>query len=280
MKITPYTEGCGALVNDVQLANIDDDQTQKIKQALYRYGVLFFREQELSEPQHIELASRLGEIVLNKFFEPVTDYPQIATVSKEPHQTMNVGGGWHTDHSYEANPALGSILVARELPSTGGDTEFAHLGRVCERLSDEFKNLLRGLRAIHSNEHIYGDNGYYSQTDQSSLAKGAEVVGQAVHPMIIRHPQTGQEVLYVNPGHTIGIEGMTHGESFAILHYLYELATGPQFTCRFDWQPGSVAIWDNRITWHQAHNDYQGERRLMHRITLAGDLLSDELTTA
>ena len=187
---------------------------------------------------------------------------------------MNIGGGWHTDHSYEAAPALGSILVARELPSHGGNTQFAHLGRVCADLSPRFWDILNGLKAVHSNEHLYGEGGYYRDTDQSKNLGGMDVVGSAVHPMIISHPVTGQPVLYVNPGHTIGIEALDHGEAFAILNYLYEFASQPAYTCSFDWQPGSVAIWDNRLTWHQADNDYAGQRRLMHRITLAGEAIS------
>lgn len=271
MKVQDYSEGCGALVSGVQLASITNQQAAQLQQALYTKGVLFFREQSLSPDQHLELANKLGDIVLNKFFKPVEGHPQIATVHKKATQTMNIGGGWHTDHSYEPEPALGSILVARTLPSEGGDTEFAHLGNAYNDLSPGFKALLKQLRGIHSNEHIYGKDGYYSQTDQQETLTGSTEVGQAVHPAIVKHPQTGQDILYVNPGHVIGFEGLAQGESFAILNYLYEHASQPKYTCRFNWQPGSVAIWDNRITWHQAHNDYQGQERLMHRITLAGE---------
>ncbi len=273
MKFEAFSEGCGALVSDVQLNNVSTEQANQLRDRLHRDGVLFFRDQHLTPAQHIELANKLGSIVLNKFFKPVEGYPNIATVQKTPTQTMNIGGGWHTDHSYESAPALGSILVARELPSKGGDTEFAHLGRAFADLSPTFKNLLRQLKAVHSNEHLYGEGGYYRDTDQSETLSGVTDVGQAVHPVVINHPQTGEEILYVNLGHTIGIESMTHGESFALLNYLYEHASQPKYTCRFDWQPGSIAIWDNRVTWHQAHNDYHGEGRLMHRITLAGEAL-------
>ncbi|MCX2977416.1 TauD/TfdA dioxygenase family protein [Candidatus Marimicrobium litorale] len=274
MNIQPFSPGCGATVSDIALSHVDAAAAAALRAALFEHGVLFFRDQVISEAQHIALAEALGDIVLNKFFTPVEGHPRIATVLKEADQTMNIGGGWHTDHSYEAAPALGSILVARELPSHGGNTQFAHLGRVCADLSPRFWDILNGLKAVHSNEHLYGEGGYYRDTDQSKNLGGMDVVGSAVHPMIISHPVTGQPVLYVNPGHTIGIEALDHGEAFAILNYLYEFASQPAYTCSFDWQPGSVAIWDNRLTWHQADNDYAGQRRLMHRITLAGEAIS------
>ena len=273
MNIQPFSPGCGATVSDIALSHIDAAAAAAIRAALFEHGVLFFRDQVISEAQHIRLAEALGDIVLNKFFTPVEGHPRIATVLKDADQTMNIGGGWHTDHSYEAAPALGSILVARELPSQGGNTQFAHLGRVCADLSPRLRDILNGLKAVHSNEHLYGEGGYYRDTDQSKNLGGMDVVGSAVHPMIISHPVTSQPVLYVNPGHTIGIEELDHGEAFAILHYLYEFASQPAYTCSFDWQPGSVAIWDNRLTWHLADNDYAGQRRLMHRITLAGEAI-------
>jgi len=135
------------------------------------------------------------------------------------------------------------------------------------------RNSIADKWAIHSNEHIYGDHGYYAGTDLAPLLKGPEGVGNAVHPIIIQHPQTGAEVLYVNPGHTVGVKGMEAEEALPFLGALYEHAQQPEFQCRFQWQAGSVAIWDNRLTWHLAENDYHGERRLMHRITIAGDPL-------
>ena len=273
MKIEPFSEGCGATVHDIALSAVTTDQAQALRTALFTHGVLFFRKQTISENEHIALAEHMGEIVLNQFFGHLAGFPQIAVVEKKPNQTMNIGGGWHTDHSYEPAPALGSILVARELPSEGGNTQFAHLGRACAGLSPRFRELLSGLRAMHSNVHLYGEGGYYRDTDQSEYLGGEDAVGSAVHPIIVKHPVSGEDILYVNPGHTIGIEDLEHAEAFALLHYLYEHAAQPQYTCSFDWQPGSVAIWDNRLTWHLADNDYQGESRVMHRITLAGELI-------
>ena len=274
MQIEHCTAQCGSVVHGLPLAQASPDDVKALRELLFQRGVLFFRDQVLSEEAHLGFAKLFGEIVVNKFFGVVPGYPEIAEVRKEPDQTMNIGGGWHTDHSYDPDPALGSILVARELPETGGDTLFANAQASCAALPAELKEQLLGLRAIHSNEHIYGEDGYYAATDLAPLLRGSEGIGCAVHPVLIQHPQTGAEILYVNPGHTVGIEGMEHEAAFALLHTLYEHTQQPEFQCRFSWKPGSVAIWDNRLTWHLAENDYHGERRLMHRITIAGTALA------
>lgn len=270
MNIEPYSPGCGAVVSDVQLARLDEDDLVQLRRAFSNHGLLFFRDQQLSEEDHLALARRWGQIVLNKFFKPVVDYPDIAEVRKEKHQEMNIGGGWHADHSYDEEPALGSILVARELPETGGDTCFADAANAFDALSPGLQKTLESLQAVHSNEHLYGENGFYRNTDLSEQLGGMDRVGGAIHPMVIRHPDSGRKVLFVNPGHTIGIEGWSNEESFALLNFLYAHVEQEAFTCRFNWLPGSVAFWDNRRTWHLAQNDYPGQFRLMHRITLGG----------
>ena len=274
MEIQAYSDGCGAMVSGVQLADASDEQIREIRDAFVAYGVIFFRGQSLSPEQHLAYARRMGEIVVNKFFMPLPEFPEIAEVRKEKHQQMNIGGGWHTDHSYDAEPALGSILVARTVPESGGDTWFANLANAYDGLPEDLKARLRGLRAKHSNRHIYGEDGYYSQTDLADRLGGRDRVGDAVHPVVLVHPESGRNVLYVNPAHTVHIEGMREAESKALLEQLYEHVLQEQFICRFGWEPGSVALWDNRSTWHFAQNDYQGQERLMHRITLEGSALS------
>lgn len=274
MQVEDLTHACGAVVSEIQLSGTSAEQIDALRELLFQRGVLFFRGQALSEEEHLAFARRFGDVVVNKFFGVVPGYPEIAEVRKEPDQTMNIGGGWHTDHSYDQDPALGSILVARELPKTGGDTLFINMQAACVALPEHLKKKVRSVRAIHSNEHIYGEGGYYAETDLAPLLQGPEGVGRAIHPILVKHPSTGTEILYVNPGHTIGIEGMEHEEAFALLHELYEHAQQPRFQCRFSWEPGSVAIWDNRLTWHLAENDYHGQRRLMHRVTIAGTQLA------
>ncbi len=274
LSLTPFSPGCGVTVDNVQLAALDDAQLQALRAAFAEHGVLFFREQALSPEQHLGFAKRFGELVINKFFQPVDGYPAIAEVRKEKAQKTNIGGGWHTDHSYDEIPAMGSILVARQLPSSGGDTHFANLYAAYDGLSPGLQKTLKTLRAVHSNKHLYGADGYYAGTDIAGQLGGHDSVGDATHPMVIIHPESGRHTLYVNPGHTLGIEGWTMEESKALLDYLCQHVAQPQYTCEFNWQPGSVVFWDNRATWHYAQNDYHGESRLMHRVTLAGSRLA------
>lgn len=274
MELTPYAPGCGVVVDGVQLGELTDTELTEVRAAFVDHGLLFFRGQELTADQHLDFANRYGGVVVNKFFATTDTHPEIAEVRKEPGQEMNIGGGWHADHSYDDEPALGSILVARELPSAGGDTRFANLYAAFDALSSGFQSMLESLRAVHSNRHIYGEGGLYRTTDLADQLGGMDRVGDAVHPVVIRHPESGRKALYVNPGHTIGIEGWSVAESKALLRFLYQHVDQPDFTCDFRWAPGSIAFWDNRCTWHEANNDYQGERRLMHRITIAGSALT------
>ncbi|ARN75056.1 TauD/TfdA dioxygenase family protein [Oceanicoccus sagamiensis] len=274
LNLTPFSVGCGVTVGDLQLAKLTDDELLALREAFAEHGVLFFRDQQFTPHDHLQFAHRWGELVLNKFFKPVEGFPDIAEVRKEKHQTTNIGGGWHTDHSYDDIPAMGSILVARDLPTSGGDTRFANLYAAFDALSPGLQQTLQSLRAIHSNKHIYGKDGFYRTTDIADQLGGVDEVGDATHPVVITHPESGRKALYVNPGHTLGFEGWTRAESQPLLGYLYSHVDQPQFTCQFNWQPGSVVFWDNRSTWHFAQNDYQGQARLMHRITLAGSALA------
>jgi taurine dioxygenase len=192
-------------------------------------------------------------------------------VRKEPTQTTNIGGGWHTDHSYDQVPALGSILLAREIPPRGGDTMFACMAQAYAALSDGLKNTLKGLRAVHSSRHVFGAKSLQSNPDRQGRLVNPDLATQdAVHPVVIRHPETGRDTLYVNSNFTTHFEGWTARESKPLLDFLYQHAARPEFQTRFKWEEGSIAFWDNRATWHYALNDYQGERRLMHRITIEG----------
>jgi taurine dioxygenase len=262
--------GCGIEMTGVRLAELADDEVRGITAALGEHGVVFFRDQTLSIDQHLALAARFGAIDINRFFRAVPGYPAVAEVRKEPDQRNNIGGGWHTDHSYDVVPAMGSILVARELPEAGGDTLFSNMYAAFEGLSEGLKATLLSLRAVHSSRHVFGAAGAYRSTDQSDTFGNADAVNDAVHPVVITHPISGRRALYVNPAFTLRFEGWSAEESKPLLDYLYRQAARPEYTCRFRWAPGSVAFWDNRATWHYALNDYHGERRLMHRITLQG----------
>jgi len=266
-------EGCGARIEGLFVPDASDAEIDLIRQTVFRRGVAFLHDQNLTPEQQIAFAERLGPIVVNRYFPPSERYPQIAKVEKSETQVTNIGGGWHTDHSYDAAPAMGSVLLAVETPPSGGDTLFADMYAAYETLPQATKDRIAGLRALHASEHIYGADGVYAKTDQAVIA-GHTDTPHAVHPVVITHPGSGRKALYVNPAFTLGFEGWTPQDSRPLLTELFAHAVQPRFVHRFSWRPGSMAIWDNRATWHFAMNDYQGHHRLMHRITLAGEPLN------
>lgn len=271
LDISPTSGALGAFIEGIDLSEpLDDSDIGEMREALNEHGVIFFRDQKITPEQHIAFAQRFGEIDVNRFFKAAAGYPQIAEVRKEPGQTTNIGGGWHTDHSYDQEPALGSILLARETPPRGGDTLFACMNRAYEALSDGMKKTLEGLRAVHSSRHVFGAASAYVKETNGRLGNTEAATQDAVHPIVLRHPESGKKILYVNSAFTTHIEGWSVQESAPLLNYLYQHAARPEFQYRFQWQEGSIAFWDNRSTWHYAVNDYHGERRLMHRITIAG----------
>ncbi len=274
ITVTPCS-GPGAEIGNVDLSrDLSDEEFNKLKQAYADYGLIFFRDQEITPEQHIAFAKRWGEVNINRFFTAVDGYPEIAEVRKEPEQKTNIGGGWHTDHSYDVEPAMGSILVARELPDSGGDTLFADMAAAYDALPDETMAKLEGLKAVHSTKHIFGSKALYEEsgdtTDRVGNKDAADAMEDVTHPVVITHPLSGKKVLYINAGFTISIEGMDPKEFAETLAELFAHSTQDKFVTRFQWKPGSIAFWDNRATWHNALNDYHGKRRVMHRITLEG----------
>lgn len=274
IDIHPVTGAVGAEIRNLDLARLDDAGADLVRRTLFDRGVVFFRDQHLTPEQHVAAAERFGPININRFFKHADGYPMIAEVRKEPEQKTNIGGGWHTDHSYDEAPALGSMLYAREVPPSGGDTMFASMYAAYDALSDGLKRTLEGLRALHSSRHVFGVNGRRAPDNDGRVGNPELATQDAVHPVVIRHPGSGRKTLYINPGFTLRFEGWTDEESRPLLEFLYRHAARPEFCCRFQWAEGSIAFWDNRATWHYAVNDYHGERRLMHRVTIEGPLLS------
>lgn len=272
IEVAPLSRAVGGLISGVNLAaGVSDEQFSEIRAAFADRGVIFFRDQDLSPEQHIAWAERWGRININRFFKPVEGHPQIAEVRKEPEQTQNIGQDWHTDHSYDQEPAMGSVLYALEVPDVGGDTVFAGQAAAYESLSDGLKATLSGLWAEHTSRRAFGETNKRAMTTTGDRIGNPEAATQdAVHPVIIRHPLSGRPCLYVNGSFTVKFQGWTEHESRPLLKYLYQRASHNDVTCRFKWEAGSMAIWDNRAVQHIALNDYHGERRLMHRITVEG----------
>lgn len=280
IEVVQTSPAVGAEIRGVDLAvGLSDDDFAIVHQAFVDHGVVFFRDQEITPDQHVAFAERWGQININRFFQPVPTHPQVAQVLKEPDQKTNIGANWHTDHTYDQIPAMCSILYAREVPPVGGDTLFASQCAAYDALSDGMKQTLLGLQAEHSSRHAFGAGGAQSAPSPKNESAAPrignpELANQdALHPVIIKHPLSGRPALYVNTDFTLRFHGWSDEESAPLLQWLYVHATRPEFTTRFVWQEGSIAMWDNRATQHIAVNDYHGHRRLMHRITIEGEAL-------
>ena len=274
INVKPLSGNIGAEIDGVNLKKISKEQFKEIKIVFGKYGVIFFRNQNLSPEEEIIFAELWGEININRFFTNLEGYPKIALVSKEPDQKKNIGGAWHTDHTYDLEPAMGSILFAHQVPKKGGDTLFSSMYAAYETLSDGLKDTLKNMYGRHSSRHVFGTSRAERKDDTVGRIINSDKAKQdAIHPVVITHPQTGKKALFVNPTFTLGFDGWSNEESKPLLNYLYSHATKPEFTCRFKWEEGSIAFWDNRSTWHLAVNDYHGQRRLMHRITINGTRL-------
>lgn len=271
-EIRPMTGTCGVELLGLDLsAGLDGQTVQTIRRLLAERGVVFFRDQQLTPEQHKAFARLFGTIVSNPVYDHVPGHPEIMPVVKEPHDQYNIGDTWHSDMSYMDEPPMGSILYAREIPPYGGDTLWTNMTAAWEALPATMQQMLLGRRALHSDrfltERLQERNAGRSTRLREDRA-GKEL--SAVHPVARRHDESGKLALYVNHPFTWAFEGMSREESLPLLQQLVQHATRPEFCCRFRWQQGSIAFWDNRCTMHYACNDYQGMRREMHRITVAG----------
>jgi len=274
MTVTPHP-GTGIEISGVDVRTADDATFGEIRDLFHHHGLVFLRDQQLSETDHIDFARRLGTINVNRFFIKHPEHPEIAMVAKEADQRLNVGGIWHTDHSYDVEPALGSILVARELPTSGGDTKFLSTYDAFEALPPGLQARLRDMRAVHSAKHAFGTTAtrireWIDPHAVSENTEAADALETVTHPVVIRHPLSGREALFVNPSFTIRFDGWSTARSAVLLAQIYARVLRAGGVAKFRWEPGSVAIWDNRATWHKAKNDYRGQRRVMHRVTVDG----------
>ena len=271
IQVEPLSCALGAELGGVDLAEtLDDDTIAEIRRAFSSHLVIFFHDQTLTPEQYLRFARSMGEPVEYPFVRGLDDYPAITEVIKKADERVNFGGIWHSDTTYLECPPMGTMLYAREIPPLGGDTLFANMHMAYDSLSAGMRSLLDGLGAINSAE-----KGVAAATRADRLRERPRQAGDTVttaeHPIVRTHPETGRKALYVNPGHTLRIGGLSEAESAPILDYLYQQQTRPEFTCRFRWRVGSLAFWDNRATQHYPLNDYHGHRRAMQRITLAGD---------
>ena len=269
--VKPIAGALGAEVRGVNLANISDEGFSDVHQALLNHSVIFFRGQKLTPAEQVKFARRFGDIHFHPYVKGLPEQPEVLEIIKREDETKNFGGTWHTDQAFNPKPAKCTILYAKETPRFGGDTMFASGYAAYEALSDGMKRLIATLRGFNMGDRTSTRN---KRLEQQSTMKAREPqedeITNATHPIVRTHPETGRKSLYVS-SHTVRFDGMTVEESAPLLNYLKAHFVRPEFTCRFRWEPGSLAIWDNRCTQHNALNDYHGQRRIMHRVTIKGD---------
>ena len=264
-KVSPLGSQIGATISGIDLASsLNSDEVDFIENCLGEYLVVFFRDQHLDPGSLYRAAASFGQPVPYPFVDGLPGHPEIVEVAKLPHETQNFGGVWHSDTAYLAEPAMGAMLYAVTVPETGGDTIFANMYEAYTGLSTGLQDFLRPLSAV--NDADKADIAATRVDRQTQKKKGLI----AEHPVVRTHPVTGKPVLYVNRAHTTRFVKMTEAESKPVLDYLFDQQTRPEIACRFKWQEGSVAFWDNRACQHYPINDYQGELRRMLRISLAG----------
>jgi taurine dioxygenase len=270
LKIRRLAGALGAEIVGVDLSQeLVEATIAAIRAALNEHQVIFFRDQELTPSRQAAFGARFGPLNIHPYVAGMPGQPEVMEIVKEPEDRVNFGGGWHSDMSFLERPAIGSVLYAVEVPQFGGDTLFASQAAAYDALSPGFKTTLEGLNAVHSASREYSAAGHSAQKRKGmSIAEADGYVGEYVHPVVLTHPETGRKALYVNPAFTLRIDGWKTSESKALLDYLFQHCRYEGFTCRFRWETGSVAFWDNRSVWHFALNDYPGQRRHMRRVTV------------
>ena len=277
IEIEPLSGGCGAIIHGTRISEeLGDNIISEIRQALLEHQVIFFRNQEMTPEQHKTFGSRFGTLNIHPQYINLEGYPEILPVLKNPNSEKNIGGVWHSDLTNLEKPPLGSILYAIDVPSQGGDTLFSNQYLAYDSLSDGMKSLLQDLNAVHSSRTLTNASSRANRNAQRSTKLRDDIDPDTdeivnIHPVVRTHPETGRKSLFVNKPFTISLEDMTEEESQTILQFLFSHCGRPEFTCRFEWEKGSVAFWDNRCLMHYALNDYPGERRYMHRVTVDGD---------
>ena len=270
IEIVPIAGSLGAEIRGVDLRTMDNHAWAQVHQAFLDYKVIAIRDQELTPQDIMDVGARFGEPNHYPFVKGMEGFPFLFDIVKEPAETRNFGGGWHSDTTYMKTPPLATLLYAIETPPRGGDTLYCDMVAAYEALSDRMKEMLRTLKGVNSAglKHVGGRKAHHAVIGGMTIT-GTEDADtfEAVHPIVRTIAETGQKALYCSRGHTTHFEGMTEEESRPLLDWLQAHATRQEFTCRVGWKPGTLTIWDNRRTMHSAINDYQGMRRHMRRLT-------------
>lgn len=271
MHISPLAGALGAEILGIDVKTLDGNGWEGVHRAFLAHSVIVFRGQSLAPEDLMRVGARFGAPCHYPFVTGMEGYPYIFEVVKEPEETRNFGGAWHSDTTYLKQPPLATLLYAVETPSHGGDTLFANTGAAYDALSEGMRKTLDGLIGVNSAELKYAGG----RTAQHGAIKAMKIhdtdaAGQYLseHPVVRTHPDTGRKALYLSRAHTTRFKGMTEEESAPLLNFLSQHQTKPEFTCRVRWAPGTLTVWDNRCTQHNAINDYHGQRRRMRRLTV------------
>lgn len=265
LDIRPMTPAIGAEILNIDLGGSDiAERVPEIRAALLKHGVIFFRDQDLTQEQHIAFARHFGELEIHPATPKDEPNPEVLRIAHGP-KSRGSENNWHSDVTWREEPSLGSILLAREVPECGGDTLFANMHLAYERLSEQMQRHCESLTAVHDIARVF------AKRLGKSIEELHEKYPPVRHPVIRTHPETGERAVYVNNGFTSHIEGLARDESAWLLDHLYKTAWDVEIQCRFRWEAGSVAFWDNRVCQHFAVSDYYPARRVMERVTIAGD---------
>ena len=273
IEVVPLAGALGAEISGVSLAEpLADEVVAEIHAAWLQHLVIFFREQTITPAQQVAFARHFGELDTYPFIKPLPGHPEVIPIIKERDSRYNFGGGWHSDTSYVKCPPKATMLYAIEVPGAAGDTLFANMYAAYEALSPGLRRLLDGLVGVFTPSKVHGTGGFYQNADHAmEKQKGVDPEQRVEHPIVRTHPETGRKALYLSMPHTERFKQMRTEESRPLMDFLVQHQTKAEFTARFRWREGSIALWDNRCVQHYALNDYHGERREMHRITIQGD---------
>ncbi len=274
LTVEPVAGALGATVTGIDLTKVTEAAPlDDLRRALADHLVLFLPEQELNLDDLERVTDLLGGRDVTPFVDPLEDRPYVIRVIKEPTDVLNFANAWHSDLSYLPAPPAYTLLHAWDVPDHGGDTVWSNQYLAYETLSGGLRATLDGLSAVHSAGMAYGTGGLLDQVKDltsMAIAPSPEAYAEHVHPVVTVHPVTGRRALYVNPVYTTRFEGWTREESHALLAHLHRHSINENFTCRLRWSVGTLAIWDNRCTMHNALNDYSGVRREMYRTSVRG----------
>ena len=262
----------GALVRGVNLAEpASDDLIGEIRSALLAHKVIFFEGQDFTPGQQRDFAARFGDLHVHPLYDRNDAHPEIMIIDNHVDNPTD-NNFWHTDVTFIETPPMGSILAARTLPPTGGDTMWASMSAAYDALSPPMQRFLEGLEAVHDFAYAFTAQGLAgSQAGRERYEKAVAENPPVTHPVIRRHPETGQLGIFVNSVFTRRIKGLRREESQALMSFLNAHVQKPEFVVRWRWRPGDVAFWDNRNTQHRAVDDFLPHRRIMTRATVLGD---------